>query len=794
MVSSAARTLGDPDDADNAGCYMQHQVPPVTNPYMLKNVTAAGQYDNLCRTCHGAGAASDWKSKGKDIRLTSHADGSDTGANVLKEADDTLLLTSDPGKDGTADTLTSQCTGCHSSHSSGTAKLFVSAYSNGAACTTCHLAGDRYDNYTKRGHGKAAAIYQQAGQTIPLLRPCTACHFAMDVTTPNSAGTRKPHAEKSPTGSLQEIYQKKFNLSTAPLPGDAGSDSGKPEWGICIGCHSLSKYKSHQSVEGEKNGCQDCHDEHSEGAGSASNIFMIPEKSTKGAGYTSGTPRAGNEDVIYTVARYEADGVTKHINGSSVLGDFYRADGKGFCDNTECHGATWNATTPGPLSTLMGTSSANTHHSNGYFAAGVDCENCHKHNDAGSGWRATASCDECHASSDPTVNTTEIVRSHLSTNESLATHSAHTTSSLVGDCNVCHPHNGKTVQPGSGVHMDGLIQFGGTKMPSGMPTYGTSFGGDACLGTTNGCHDGDAGDWKLGLANGGDANACIDCHDAGTTNVVDAGKTLDQGGYPAPIKSSATKHTKHIDNNAYVTGDCNDCHGALATTGAHTGHKNGTVETVPALNYNTTGKTCTTTCHVTDTTTTGPTRQLLACTDCHVAGKIGGGANMPASGLHTGTPTITGNTHGNGSWDADGADGAVAADCVTCHTAAPTNPPTAHVNGTFDASIGADDAVLPEVHFNCERRLRRRRDARPAARPAAPSRPATARPRATATPGAGSAAGTRAPRTPTAPSARTATAARRPTRAPTVWTSWATSAGTLARPNMTGASGAGRSR
>ena len=84
------------------------------------------------------------------------------------------------------------------------------AYGNGAACTTCHLAGDRYDNYKKRGHGKTTpdslSTYQHAGVRLILALPCTACHFAMDVTT--SEQRRHPQAarreEPSPAVCIRE--------------------------------------------------------------------------------------------------------------------------------------------------------------------------------------------------------------------------------------------------------------------------------------------------------------------------------------------------------------------------------------------------------------------------------------------------------------------------------------------------------------------------------------------------------------------------------------------------------------
>ena len=46
------------------------------------------------------------------------------------------------------------------------------------------------------------------------------------------------------------------------------------------------------------------------------------------------------------------------------------------------------------------------------------------------------------------------------------------------------------------------------------------------------------------------------------------------------------------------------------------------------------------------------------------------------------TPTVSGNAH-NASWDADGGDGSVTANCVTCHT---TTPSTSHANGTLDGA------------------------------------------------------------------------------------------------------------
>ena len=70
-------------------------------------------------------------------------------------------------------------------------------------------------------------------------------------------------------------------------------------------------------------GCQDCHDEHAEGSGTASNYFMIPESSKKDGTYIA-TPRrarakAGAEPVIYDMPR--KDPTTGALNTGAI--DFY---------------------------------------------------------------------------------------------------------------------------------------------------------------------------------------------------------------------------------------------------------------------------------------------------------------------------------------------------------------------------------------------------------------------------------------------------------------------------------------
>ena len=523
--------------------------------------------------------------------------------------------------------------------------------------------------------------------------------------------------------------------------------------------------------EGAPRGCQDCHDEHAEGSGTTSNVFMIPETSKK-RGYFIGptsTP-AGTEPVVYATPRFEQD----HVTVAAGPFDFYRADGTGSCDNTECHGASYvgGATgRPGPLSQLMGTSSADTNHSGGYLAPGIDCETCHTHKDTQGGWGASASCDTCHNSAG-FPNLTGIARNHTDANESEAFHTQHVISTLVGSCAECHIHDGKTVSPNSGTHADGTVNFGGARLTTALNYSGSGYATVNCT-SANGCHDADNNEWRLGL-DGTVADSCADCHDAGTTNVVDAGKTLDQGGYPAAGKSSAVKHTRHASNGAYVTGSCGDCHGANANTGGHTGHYNGTAETAATAKLTSyTGSpsfTCVTSCHLANTANDWTNAGALVCADCHAGTYIGGGANMPATGLHTGVPTVTGITHDD-SFPYNG--GGSTAVCTTCHTGAISG---AHVTGTidsagvlFNANVGFTDGAPP----TCAPSLAGCHSDQLAGIGAWSRR---WNPNATATNG-GECAGCHGG-TPL-------------NAAPTTWTAWSTNAGTLVRPDMTGTTPAG---
>ncbi|MDT8442300.1 MAG: CxxxxCH/CxxCH domain-containing protein, partial [Desulfuromonadales bacterium] len=106
----------------------------------------------------------------------------------------------------------------------------------------------------------------------------------------------------------------------------------------------------------------------------------------------------------------------------------------------------------------------------GYDAATWGCANaCHvgsltnpvdpnyQHNMADSGWDVSfgdygsGDCTSCHNS---------LGRDHSGANNSSAAHELHSASTLLaGDCAACHPHDGISVSPGTGIHNDGTVDF-----------------------------------------------------------------------------------------------------------------------------------------------------------------------------------------------------------------------------------------------------------------------------------------------------------------------------------------------
>ncbi len=702
------------------------------NPMMLKSVTVAGQLDDFCRLCHGNGVSS---VKGVDIRVTSHKDGGDTGTNAITEADGTILKTGEGSTvDGVAEAQTSQCTSCHDEHSSSLVKLFNDGKKDTAIATdnctsVCHYGGDYTDNYNRHGHGKDTTTYMVGGIIKDLKKPCTACHGTIDLTTTNVL-TRKKHAEKSPSGTDQEKYQKRYNLTDKPQTADAGTPGGNPLWGICIGCHSLDKYKEHKTSGGNV-GCQDCHDEHAENSGLNSNVFMIPEKGRPSGTYKTPTaPRTGSEDVLYT---------TTYLNPSTMLPrgsgyEFYRADGKGICDNMECHGTSFvPGGTPGPLGTLM----TNSNHTAGNQVAGADCAACHQHSSATGSWIAV--CTDCHGDTTTGNIWPDSGTTHGTVYPNRAgDHVLHINAIAIArygagatieqknkTCGTCHP------TPGATGHDTDVAPLGIADVHGDSNNTATSF--KTITGAANSL-DTDTYDNSTGI--NGKFCANVDCHYRVNTPVAGAVQGTNGDGWYNFTNAPATcsnchgmgyigaalpnAHTTHVDTTLGKGFGCTECH-ADRTSMAH---ENGSVEMsfLEALDpgssrteqytggtgavkfgaAGTYGRCYNTYCHgnfTNGTTANAPKWDTVAdgnCGTCH-GGNGTGNLTVVSSGKHT--------DHLSAAWGPYfGIDGC-AGTSTGCHTTSLLTD-TTHVDGsvqfgninqtTFTAStLGATATLTP---------------------------------------------------------------------------------------------------
>jgi hypothetical protein len=507
------------------------------NPLMLRHVTVPGEYDELCRSCHGSAAP---RVKGRSFRVASHGD---AAATPIREQDGTNLKTTEAG--GKA-----QCTRCHDSHSSGLVKLLNDGHEGdapivGTDCTAvCHAAGGE-----GAGHGRDASTYRyrdgavdDAGLPTTMKMGCTACHLALD--TGDTSPQRRRHAETPTGGTIQENYRTRYNLTLPLQEWDRGSPFGNPLVGICGACHPGAA--PHETSAG-KVGCQDCHDVHGRGAGS--NTFMIPAVSRKSGTYGTVTrPTAGTELVTYATARLAGAGGDRA--GRTDL-DFFRPDGAGVCDNAECHAVEGRV----PLSAFMAGGS----HSGGEQQPGSDCGSCHRHNgDPGGGWRAASSCSRstegCHGTQgvqsqpDGTVYPDRAGRhaSHIARIAAVNGLGA----GGIGTCAWCHPggrHSGDQdaapadLANGSGSHFKSIlgeadsgekvVQSGGNVLCAGVdchynwPPPPGDWYGTAAPGCTY-CHA-DAASYLAGrlpeahdrhvlpTPAGGYAYACTVCHPAG---------------------------------------------------------------------------------------------------------------------------------------------------------------------------------------------------------------------------------------------------------------------------------------
>ncbi|HWR96904.1 MAG TPA: CxxxxCH/CxxCH domain-containing protein [Candidatus Methanoperedens sp.] len=409
--------------------YPEHGRPAfAANPYLLRSVTALDQYDPLCRVCHGNTAPLVKGSNPADNNLrldpaTAHADGVAVGAGgsgpIVEDDGTPLKPTAAGGND--------QCRSCHDTHYSGKQVLFNDGHEHvsgapawetaidaGTDCTSvCHYPGDAAgyvgegpgeNTFTRHGHGRPTS---STGATLNF--GCTNCHTV-------DARHDSPHADARAPRML------------AATPDPTASSYGTSRLSICGPCHAA---KSAHNPGGASAGCLDCHDEHAEDVGAASNAYMVPRQlPNRRDGATEPT-------------------VFEHAAGSDW--DFYISDdtaphvaGAGVCDNGVCHeGVVSGDGTPvTPLSTLM----TNGHHSGLDQLPLSNCQGCHQHNSTspGGSFGATATtCTDCHGQPPTSLATsaTGYIDLPLSYNEARTPHALHARANPNGygiDCRACH--------------------------------------------------------------------------------------------------------------------------------------------------------------------------------------------------------------------------------------------------------------------------------------------------------------------------------------------------------------------
>ncbi len=259
----------------------------------------------------------------------------------------------------------------------------------------------------------------------------------------------------------------------------------------------------------------------------------------------------------------------------------------------------------------------------------------------------TSDCDMCHNALDNTHN------DHTS---------AQTNNFGISiACTDCHGDGITASTVPSNNHIDGIFQIGNTATNSGVAFGYTGSYTDVATKTlgscaTNACHEDGTGN-----------TPAVDPYNWGTTQ-ADCTLCHDQ---------TSGRHADHPESSALIAADCLDCHtAALDPT-----HINDSLQVggTSGLTYGNPG--CTNNCHLIngDSATYGDwlDAQPLDCVDCHndSATYIGGGANMPATGLHA-TDTALAHNH---NFDGD-------KDCTDCHTTVPT---TTHLDNTLDAIDGS---------------------------------------------------------------------------------------------------------
>ncbi|MDF1527283.1 MAG: hypothetical protein P1S59_13660, partial [bacterium] len=601
---------------------------PASGLHSLHVNTANNAYVDDCNSCHGTGA-----NTGTHL---DHWNGSAGFASDMSSYDTTNV---------TCDNA------CHTVSGG-------NDWQAGAAlnCTDCHmddavkdLLGDNLGAYLPSTglHASTNALAHDA--SFDTGKGCTHCHD-------ESAGVTAGHI----TGVFQNSIQVSYSFSTANVTsysqanGCAATchiDNGKwsRKWLGVVDAQALSTNNPGDAV------CDNCHGDGLSNATTVNDVWQ--------GGLT-----------ISHQNNFDADGTAGEVlNPVSAHSTCQACHGWGDAAYNETYGGTSPAHGDG-LVTMNGPVGVGAEYDStqrGCLAAchqgaldnAVDPNYAHTMTD--SGWVlnfgdfGSGDCDTCHAT---------YGRTHANGDEDSTTHSTvHAISSpYIGSCTACHPHDGMTVPPNTGIHNDSTVNFGGS-LPASMNAVNIDTVVPDCS-VTNGCHDSDAAtEWGTGTLG---ADRCVDCH-------ATAG-SMNQSGF-APTTGSHIQHGADADTTDVT--ECVACHGGSYATMADP-HGNGSIE-VLGSGVTWSSPNCTVTpCH---SDASNPAQwgsnASVTCNECHYWDADGASVTGAGNTTHFASLSAEHGTH----FDADKF-------CSDCHAynAGDTTAPRTHIT----SGSGTDAVVL----------------------------------------------------------------------------------------------------
>ena len=711
----------------------QGAYPPTSGAHTEHVTNADADYVDDCNSCHGpnanTGAHSGHKDNAANITIGAALTTYDTGNNNCTNT----CHTAGDVNEWTAGSLA--CTDCHNSGLSldggGDASFSASVAPptgkhdkhmlNGtyvADCATCHghngplgVVDTHVDGPNLTTIDTAGSISSYASQS------CTnSCHTvtsAADDGWVNDARTLECNDCHSSTLTLDGGGEADLGTTVGPNAGrhDVHMANGNYVSNGCIDCHGHEGALGSPGVTGHLNGgaitvasqttsydtattqtctnsCHDVVDGRDWTAGVASNGSALACADCHAA-----TGKSLDQGAWPPVSNAHAEHSASNALPNATQSDCYACHGTTVDNSGDLTGNTTH------LNLTVGDVSFNTAFDYEAGSAGVA---------AGSGASTTCSAVACHnGATTPTwgAGTIACGACHGSGSDPLPTgsigngHSLHANNDAdYTDCRNCHSSALSYTAVGGNVLHQNLtvdLTFDASIDPTADNSYtdgdgaaGMNYAGDftddgTCSNVE--CHSNTVTPaWNATAS--AYPNRCVVCHNDGT-----AGTNLENA---VPTATSGI-HSRHVVDAAttYVD-DCNACHGANASTGAHTGHSNLATTYGNSLAGYAAGSCTTNTCHDDAAGNLWTNGATLACSDCHSSLKTldgGGEADLSTS--------IGPNA---GEHDAHMGNAAIlTGGCADCHGHSGDFASAGHADAAANITVATDVSVYTPADGTC---------------------------------------------------------------------------------------------